>query len=74
MTHRKPPAPARVRRRSVLGGLFAAVAAALAPRRAHARSRGADAGPDRRSESSARSAQSAGRSPEAKRPIWIGHL
>lgn len=67
MTHRKPPAPARVRRRTVLGGLLAAVTAALAPRRAHARSRG----PDRRPE---QGAQSAGRSTDAKRPIWIGHL
>jgi hypothetical protein len=74
MTHRKPPAPARVRRRTVLGGLFAAVTAALAPRRAHARSRGTHTGPDRRPDQSAQSAQRAGRSPEAKRPIWIGHL
>jgi hypothetical protein len=68
MTHSQPPAPARVRRRTVLGGLFAAVAAALAPRRAHARSRGAHAGPERRAD------QPAGQSTEAKRPIWIGHL
>jgi len=65
MTHRESPAPARVRRRTVLGAL-AAVVAALAPRRALARSR------DARADQSAE--QSPGQPTEPKRPIWIGHL
>jgi hypothetical protein len=65
MTHSQPPAPARVRRRSLLGGVVAA-AVALASRKARAGSRSADRPADRRG----RRDRDAG----AKRPIWIGHI
>lgn len=62
MTLSRSPAPARVRRRTLLGS---AIAAALALVSRTARARSLDPTP---------AARRRGPAAEAKRPIWIGHI